>query len=56
MARLRRGLPRPSSTSPGGNTRVNTPTDTRSDNRRSDSGFFQPALGMPPNYTDVTLT
>jgi hypothetical protein len=35
---------------------VTTPTDTRSDNRRSDSGFVQPARGMPPNYTAVTLT
>jgi hypothetical protein len=30
------------STTPDGNTRVNTPTDTTSDNRRSDTGFFQP--------------
>src|SRR5674476_1268694 len=45
-----------SSTRSGGNTRVSTPTDTRSDNRRSDSGSFHPALGMPPNYTDATLT
>src|SRR3954454_22783355 len=45
-----------SSTRPGGNTRVSTPTDTRSDNRRSDTGFFHPARGMTPNYTDVTLT
>ena len=45
-----------SSTRSGGNTRVSTPTDTKSDNRRSDSGFLHPARGMPPNYTDVTLT
>ena len=45
-----------SSTNPGGNTRVNTPTETRSDNRRPDSGFFHPARGMTPNYTGVTLT
>jgi hypothetical protein len=45
-----------SSTRPGGNTRVSTPTDTRSDNRRSDSGFFHPARGTQPNYTAVTLT
>jgi len=35
---------------------VRTPTDTRSDNRRSDSGFFQPARGMTQNYIIVTLT
>ena len=45
-----------SSTTSGGNTRVNTPTDTRSDNRRSDSGFTQPARGTHPNYTAVILT
>ena len=45
-----------SSTSPGGNTLVNKPTDTKSDNRRSDVGFFHPARGTPPNYTPVTLT
>ena len=45
-----------SSTSPGGNVRVSTPTDTRSDNRRSDSGFLQPARGTHPNYTAVVLT
>ena len=45
-----------SSTTSGGNTRVSTPTDTRSDNRRSDSGFTQPARGTPPNYTPVVLT
>ena len=45
-----------SSTRSGGNTRVNTPTDTRSDNRRSESGFLHPALGTPANYTAVTLT
>jgi len=45
-----------SSTSTGGNVRVNTPTDTRSDNRRSDTGLTQPARGTPPNYTHVTLT
>ena len=40
------GPPRPaitSSTTSGGNTRVNNPTDTRSDNRRSDTGFTHPA-------------
>ena len=45
-----------SSTTSGGNTLVSNPTDTRSDNRRSDSGFIQPARGTHPNYTDVTLT
>ena len=40
-----------SSTTSGGNTRVNNPTDTRSDNRRSDSGFTQPARATHPNYT-----
>jgi hypothetical protein len=28
------------STTSGGNTFISTPTDTRSDNRRSDSGFL----------------
>ena len=37
-----------SSTTPAGNTRVNNPTDTRSDNRRSDTGFTHPARGTPP--------
>jgi len=45
-----------SSTSSGGNVRVNTPTDTKSDNRRSETGFVHPARGIPPNYTIVTLT
>jgi hypothetical protein len=45
-----------SSTNAGGNVRVSTPTETRSDNRRSDSGFLQPARGTPPNYTTVVLT
>ena len=45
-----------SSTNAGGNVRVSTPTETRSDNRRSDSGFLQPARGTPPNYTPVVLT
>ena len=45
-----------SSTTSGGNTRVNNPTDTRSDNRRSESGFTQPARGIHPNYTLVVLT
>ena len=45
-----------SSTTSGGNTRVNNPTDTRSDNRRSDSGFTQPARATHPNYTTVVLT
>ena len=45
-----------SSTTSGGNTRVSNPTDTRSDNRRSDSGFTQPARGTHPNYTAVVLT
>src|SRR5664280_2908251 len=45
-----------SSTRPGGNTRVNTPTDTRSDNRRSETGFTHPERGMPTNYTVVSLT
>src|SRR5699024_1449149 len=40
-----------SSTTSGGNTRVSTPTDTRSDSLRSDSGFTHPALGIPPDYT-----
>ena len=44
-----------SSTSSGGNTRVSTPTDTRSDNRRSDSGFIHPARGIPTNYTACNL-
>ncbi len=45
-----------SSTSPGGNTRVNNPTDTKSDRRRSETGFNHPARGIHPNYTPVTLT
>jgi hypothetical protein len=45
-----------SSTSSGGNVRVNTPTDTRSDNRRSDTGLVHPARGIHPNYTAVALT
>ena len=43
------------STTSDGKTLISTPTDTRSDNRRSDSGFFQPERGTNPNYTDVTL-
>jgi len=45
-----------SSTNAGGNTRVKTPTDTKSDRRRSETGFFHPARGIPPNYTRVSLT
>ena len=45
-----------SSTTSAGNTRVSNPTDTRSDNRRSDTGFTQPARGIHPNYTTVVLT
>jgi hypothetical protein len=45
-----------SSTRSGGNTHVSTPTETKSDNRRSVSGFTHPARGMPPNHTAVTLT
>jgi hypothetical protein len=45
-----------SSTTSGGNTLVNNPTDTRSDNRRSDSGFTQPARATHPNYNAVILT
>ena len=45
-----------SSTNPGGNVRANTPTDTKSDNRRSDTGFNHPARGIHPNYTNVVLT
>ena len=41
----------------GGNTRVSTPTDTKSDNRRSDSGLRQPVHeAYPTNYTHVVLT
>ena len=40
-----------SSTSAGGNTRVSTPTDTKSDNRRSETGFTHPARGMSRNDT-----
>jgi ABC-type glutathione transport system ATPase component len=40
----------------GGNVRVNTPTDTKSDNRRSDTGFNHPTRGTHPNYTHVALT
>jgi hypothetical protein len=39
-----------------GSLGVNTPTDTRSDNRRSETGFTHPERGMPPNYTVVSLT
>ena len=45
-----------SSTTSPGNTRVSSPTDTRSDNRRSEAGFTHPARGTHPNYTPVTLT
>ena len=44
-----------SSTRPGGNTRVNTPTDTKSDNRRSDSGFTHPARGMTTKLHPCSL-
>ena len=37
----------------GGNTRVNTPTDTRSDNRRSDSGFTHPRTRHTPQTTPM---
>lgn len=39
----------------GGNTLATNPTDTTSDNRRSDSGFTQPARGTHRNYTAVIL-
>jgi hypothetical protein len=45
-----------SSTSFGGNTRISTPTDTRSDRRRSETGFNHLTRHSPPNYTVVTLT
>ena len=45
-----------SSTSSGGNARVSTPTETKSDKRRSETGFFHPARGTPANYTNVSLT
>ena len=45
-----------SSTTSAGNTRVNKPTETRSDRRVSVSGFFHPARATPPNYTVVVLT
>jgi hypothetical protein len=45
-----------SSTKSGGNTLVSRPTDTRSDRRRSETGFTQPARGTHPNYTIGTLT
>ncbi len=35
---------------------INTPTDTTSDKRRSESGFLHPARGMTANYTAVRLT
>jgi len=40
---------------PGRNTLVRTPTDTRSDNRRSDSGFLQPARRIIHNYATVGI-
>ena len=43
------------STTCAGNTLISRPTDTRSGNRRSDSGFLHPERGIPPNYTRVTL-
>jgi len=42
-----------SSTSAGGKVRVSTPTETRSESRRSDTGFRQPPRGTPSNYTNV---
>ncbi len=51
-ARTRRPPHRPP---PAGTPSPPHPTDTTSDNRRSDSGFTQPARGTHPNYTDVTL-
>jgi hypothetical protein len=42
-----------SSTKAGGNVRVSTPTETRSESRRSDAGFLQPWRGTPSNYTIV---
>jgi len=60
IERFRRSVrPQPetaSSTSAGGNVRVSTPTETRSDNRRSDEGFLQPPRGTTTNYIIVTLT
>ena len=37
-------------------TAISAPTDTKSDKRRSETGFTHPARGMPPNYTVVILT
>jgi hypothetical protein len=45
-----------SSTRSGGKTLVSKPTDTRSDRRRSETGFTHPARGMATNYIIVTLT
>ena len=45
-----------SSTRSGGNTLVNKPTDTKSDRRRSETGFTHPARGSHPNYIIVMLT
>lgn len=45
-----------SSTSSGGNTRVNRPTDTRSDNRRSETGFTYPARGTAIKVRGCHLT
>ena len=53
---VRSQLATTSSTSDGGNVRVSTPTETRSESRRSDAGFLQPGRGTQSNYTIVTLT
>ena len=56
VRKIANSLARTASTNPGGNVRVNTPTDTKSAKRRSDTGFNHPARGIHPNYTHVTLT
>ncbi len=40
----------------GANTRVSSPTATRSYNRRSETGFTHPPRGTPPNYTSGSFT
>jgi hypothetical protein len=42
-----------SSTNAGGKVRVSTPTDTKSDSRRSETGFLQPWRATAPSYTSV---
>ncbi|GAF44181.1 hypothetical protein RW1_011_02100 [Rhodococcus wratislaviensis NBRC 100605] len=43
-----------SSTKDAGNTLVSNPTDTTSDNRRSETGFTHPLRGTPHHNSNFT--